>query len=109
LDINNIYVAAHNHGFDAYRYLQAIPLGSVQEFHLAGHRAMDLNGQSVLIDTHDRPVTNEVWSLYAAAVKRFGAIPALIEWDTDIPAFEVLQIEATKADAVRGACREIAA
>jgi uncharacterized protein (UPF0276 family) len=109
LDINNIYVAAHNHGFDANRYLQAIPVGSVQEFHLAGHRAMDLNGHCVLIDTHDRPVTDEVWDLYAAAVKRFGAVPALIEWDTDIPEFEVLQLEANKADAVRTACREIAA
>jgi uncharacterized protein (UPF0276 family) len=109
LDINNIYVAAHNHGFDAYQYLQAIPLGSVQEFHLAGHRAMDLNGESILIDTHGGPVIDAVWNLYAAAVERFGAIPALIEWDTDIPEFHVLQGEATKADTVRTGCREIAA
>jgi uncharacterized protein (UPF0276 family) len=109
LDINNIYVAAHNHGLDAYQYLQAIPVGCVQEFHLAGHRATDVNGQSVLIDTHDGPVIDAVWDLYAAAVKRFGAIPALIEWDTDIPDFSVLQAEANKAEAVRIACREIAA
>lgn len=109
LDINNIYVAAHNHGFDARHYLLGIPVGCVQEFHLAGHHAMTLNGRSVLIDTHGGPVIDEVWSLYAAAVARFGAIPALIEWDTDIPEFEVLQREATKADAVRSGGRDIAA
>jgi uncharacterized protein len=109
LDINNVYVAAHNHGFDAHQYLQQIPMGSVQEFHLAGHHAMDLNGKTVLIDTHGGPVINAVWSLYAAAVQRFGPMPALIEWDTDIPDFDVLQREAHRADAVRVSGRDVAA
>jgi len=109
LDINNIHVAAENHGFDAQRYLQAIPVGSVQELHLAGHTAVDIKGRSILIDTHGGPVSEPVWDLYAAAVARFGPVPALIEWDTDIPPFSVLQQEADKADAVREGSHAVAA
>ena len=109
LDINNIHVAAGNHGFDAHRYLQAIPAAGVQELHLAGHTSVDIKGRSILIDTHGGPVIDAVWQLYAAAVARFGAVPVLIEWDTDIPEFTVLQAEADKADSIRVSTHAIAA
>jgi uncharacterized protein len=109
LDINNVYVAAENHGFDTQRYLQGIPVGSVQEIHLAGHSRVQINGGSVLIDTHGGPVSDAVWGLYAAAVARFGSIPTLVEWDTDLPSFEVLQAEADKADALTSNGNAIAA
>lgn len=101
LDLNNIYVAAHNHGFACHDYLQGIPQHAVQEFHLAGHSRIDLKGQELLIDTHGSPVCDAVWELYRAALRRFGNVPTLIEWDTDIPSFDVLQAEAQKADALR--------
>lgn len=96
LDVNNIYVSAVNHGFDARRYLDAIPVEAVGEMHLAG---FDTNGDC-LIDTHGRPVSGEVWALYRHAVQRFGRVPTLIEWDTDIPPLSVLLDEACKADAI---------
>jgi uncharacterized protein (UPF0276 family) len=102
LDLNNIYVAASNHGFDPYRYLEAIPTGVVGEFHLAGHSRVPIEGRELLIDTHGTPVCDAVWSLYRAALGRFGPVPTLIEWDTDIPPLAVLVGEADKADAVRG-------
>lgn len=94
LDVNNVYVNAVNHGSDPGEYLNAIPVGEVQEIHLAG---FDANGQC-LIDTHGKPVCDDVWALYAQALTRFGLIPTLIEWDTDIPALDVLLAEARKAD-----------
>ena len=100
LDLNNIYVAAQNHGFACDEYLRGIPPGVVQEFHLAGHTRIDLDGRALLIDTHGAPVCDAVWDLYRAALQRFGAVPTLIEWDTDIPSFDVLQAEASKADAL---------
>jgi uncharacterized protein (UPF0276 family) len=109
LDINNIYVAARNHGFACEDFLQGIPRGVVQEFHLAGHDRIDIEGREVLIDTHGSPVCEEVWNLYRAAVRRFGQVPTLIEWDTDIPALEVLRAEAAKADSLRNAVHALAA
>lgn len=100
LDLNNIYVSAHNQGFAIEDYLQGIPRPAVQEFHLAGHARVELKSQSLLIDTHGAPVCDAVWDLYQRALRRFGTIPTLIEWDSDIPSFEVLQSEARKADAV---------
>lgn len=94
LDVNNIFVSASNHGFDPMRFLRAIPVTSVWEMHLAG---FDSDGMA-LIDTHGKPVADAVWTLYAQAVRRFGAIPTLIEWDTDIPVLDVLLAEAGKAD-----------
>lgn len=96
LDVNNIHVNAVNHGFDARRYLEAIPVGAVGEMHLAG---FDSNGDC-LIDTHGKPVADEVWALYRLAVQRFGRVPTLIEWDTDIPPLSTLLEEAYKADAI---------
>lgn len=89
LDINNIYVSSVNHGFDALTYLQAIPADRVRQFHLAGHS--DLGGH--LIDTHDHPIVEPVWNLYRAAVARFGAVPAMIERDDNIPALSELVAE----------------
>jgi uncharacterized protein (UPF0276 family) len=109
LDLNNIYVAAHNFGFEAQRYLDAIDPGAVQEIHLAGHSAVAFEGQKLLIDTHGTPVCDAVWSLYRTALRRFGDVPTLIEWDTDIPALEVLMAEAAKADAVGAEAHALAA
>lgn len=109
LDLNNIYVAAHNHSFDCLTYLQGIPQRAVRELHLAGHSRVNLDGTEVLIDTHGTQVCEAVWELYRAALERFGALPTLIEWDTDIPEFHVLQAEADKADALRASLHALAA
>lgn len=109
LDVNNIYVSACNHGFDAHEFLARVPAGSVREIHLAGHGRNSFDGRDILIDTHGTHVCADVWTLYAAAVRRFGAVPTLIEWDTDIPALEVLVAEAHKADAIREQAHALAA
>ena len=96
LDVNNVYVNSRNHGFDAWEYLQAIPVSAVKEMHLAGHT----DEGDCLIDTHSRPVAPAVWTLYQQAVRRFGRLPTLIEWDTDIPPLSVLMSEAAQADAI---------
>ncbi|MBU6248287.1 MAG: DUF692 domain-containing protein [Xanthomonadaceae bacterium] len=100
LDINNIYVNSINHGFDARTYLRAMPVHAVREFHLAGFTRKEELGAPLLIDTHDRPVAEPVWALYAAAVQRFGPVPTLIEWDQDLPALETLLGEAARAQEV---------
>ena len=93
LDVNNIYVSARNHGFDAADFLAGIPREAVAEIHLAGYEESD----GLLIDTHSRPVYPAVWELFRQTLRRFGAVPTLIEWDQDIPAFEVLLHEAAQA------------
>ena len=103
LDINNIHVSAHNHGFDARAYLRGVPRGLVHEIHLAGHVRREHGGAEILIDTHSEPVADAVWALYADALARFGAVPTLIEWDSDLPALPVLVAEARKADALLAA------
>ena len=100
LDINNIYVQAHNHGYDAWEYIDGIETQYVGEMHLAGHTEQSTSAQTVLIDTHNRPVRSEVWDLYEHAVRRFGIVPTLIEWDQDFPALETLVAEADKARAI---------
>jgi uncharacterized protein (UPF0276 family) len=100
LDVNNIYVSASNHGFDAYRYLQAIPVRAVREMHLAGFTRKTFDGGEILIDTHNRRVVPEVWRLYEAAIARFGAVPTLIEWDSDLPPLAVLLDEARQAQTI---------
>jgi uncharacterized protein (UPF0276 family) len=99
LDVNNVYVSAFNHGFDASRYLRAIPAAAVKEIHLAGftHRRFD-SGAQMLIDTHNAPVADAVWGLYCEALQRFGPVPTLIEWDTDLPALPELVAQAQRAD-----------
>ena len=97
LDVNNVYVSAVNHGFDAMDFLNGIPVAKVAEFHLAGY----FDRGDTLIDTHDRPVHRPVWDLYRAAVRRFGDVPTLIEWDDRIPPFERLWREARTADRIQ--------
>jgi uncharacterized protein (UPF0276 family) len=93
LDVNNIFVSAFNHGFSPMEYLNAVPADRVHQFHLAGHS----DKGSFLHDTHDHPVADPVWELYAHAVRRFGRISTLIEWDDHIPPFSKLQAEAAHA------------
>jgi len=100
LDVNNIYVSACNHGFDATAYLQAVPRHIVREIHLAGFTVNRVDDGEILIDTHNRPVWPPVWALYRQTVQRFGRIPTLIEWDTDLPELTVLVDEAYRADAI---------
>lgn len=96
LDINNVFVSAHNHGFDPDAYIGAIPPERVFQFHLAGHSEQG----PLLIDTHDHAVREEVWQLYAGAIRRFGAVSTLIEWDDQIPAFTRLEEEAGRARSI---------
>jgi hypothetical protein len=84
LDVNNVYVNAHNHGIDSIAYLDALPRHAVKQIHLAGH-SEDALGSGLLVDTHDAPVSEAVWSLYAHAVRRFGDVPTMIECDDRIP------------------------
>jgi uncharacterized protein len=102
-DVNNVYVSAHNLGFDPDAYLDALPAGVVGEIHLAGHGANDADGRRVLIDDHSGRVVDAVWALYARAVRRFGPAPTLIEWDTALPPLDDLLAEARRADRMRGA------
>ena len=99
LDVNNIFVSAHNHGFDARRYLDTVPVNAVQEIHLAGFTAREAEGASILIDTHSAPVADAVWALYEHALRRFGAVPTLIEWDADLPPLRSLLAQAAQANA----------
>lgn len=94
-DVNNIYVSARNFGFDPIAYLDALPAAAIGEIHLAGHHAAE--HVNVLIDDHGSRVAQPVWELYAQTLRRFGAVPTLIEWDTNIPALELLLDEARHA------------
>ncbi|TAM85208.1 DUF692 domain-containing protein [bacterium] len=109
LDVNNIYVNAVNHAFDPLDYLRAIPTEVVGEIHLAGFTRKDDLPVPLLIDTHSRPVSDAVWSLYAEAIARLGPVPTLIEWDQDIPDLEMLLAEAGRAEEVLDAYRAHAA
>jgi uncharacterized protein (UPF0276 family) len=93
LDINNIFVNAFNHGFDPIRYIDCVPAERVVQFHLAGHS----DHGTYLLDTHDHPIRSEVWELYEYAIHRFGRLPTLIEWDDNIPEFQVLSATADEA------------
>jgi uncharacterized protein len=93
LDVNNVYVSARNHGFDARTYIAGLPAARVQQIHLAGHS----DHGEYLLDSHDAPVCPPVWELYAYAIERFGRVPTLIEWDDNIPELPVLLAESSKA------------
>lgn len=98
LDVNNIFVSACNHGWDARNYIDAIPQDFVKEMHIAGHSTKILSADQILcIDTHDNYVCDEVWDLYNYAIQRFGPTHTLLEWDANIPSLEVLIKEASKA------------
>lgn len=95
-DVNNIYVSARNFRFNPVAYLEALPIEAIGEIHLAGHHvAKDVD---ILIDDHGARVAKPVWGLYVAALRRFGPVPTLIEWDTNLPALEVLLDEARHAE-----------
>lgn len=98
LDVNNVYVSACNHGFDPRAWLADIPSALVGEIHVAGHSRVTLGGQDVRIDDHGSRVVSEVWRLYRETVARIGPTPTLIEWDTDVPALDVLLQEAKRAN-----------
>jgi uncharacterized protein len=96
LDINNVHVSARNHGFDPRTYLAKLPGGRLAQFHLAGHA----DKGAWTLDSHDAPVPDPVWALYREAVRRFGRLPTLIEWDERIPPLERLVAESCKAAAI---------
>jgi hypothetical protein len=100
LDVNNVFVSATNHRTDPRAYLADFPLGLVGEIHLAGHEAEDLPDGPLLIDSHSRPVADPVWTLFAETIARTGPLPALIEWDNDIPDFDTLLVEAARAGTI---------
>ena len=100
LDLNNVFVSARNHGWSAESYVDAFPLHLVEEIHLAGHAETDAGDVSgpLLIDSHDRPVADPVWTLFARVIAAAGPRPTLIEWDADIPDWPVLAAEAARAE-----------
>lgn len=109
LDVNNIYVSARNHGYDPAQYLRNVAAKHVREIHLAGHTVNTHAGGVILIDTHNQRVCDAVWSLYGMAVERCGEVPTLVEWDSELPAVEVLVEEARKADRIMESYRVLAA
>ena len=101
LDLNNVFVSGSNCGYDPLDYLTRYPLAAVEEIHLAGYHAeRDADGAEVLIDTHNAVVADPVWALYRHVVSQTGPRPTLIEWDQDLPAWDVLLNEAARANAV---------
>lgn len=105
LDVNNVYVNAVNHGYDAVTFIDAVPPAMVEEIHLAGFERRG----TMLVDTHGAPVAPDVWQLYRHTLRRVGRVPTLIEWDTDIPALDVLLAEAARADQILEAPHVLAA
>ncbi len=109
LDVNNVHVTATNHGLDAAGYIDRLAGAAVGEIHLAGHHVAEENGVTILIDDHGSAVGDAVWVLYARAAHLFPQAPALIEWDSNIPALDVLVAEAHRADDRRKARHAVAA
>ncbi len=101
LDVNNVFVSATNHGYSALTYLADFPLGHVGEIHLAGHaKQADDEGDLLLIDSHDGPVSDAVWKLFEIVIGQCGPIPTLVEWDSAIPDWPILKAEAVAAQAI---------
>lgn len=97
LDVNNVFVSATNHGYDARSYIGGFPLQHVGEIHLGGHAVEALPSGPLLIDAHGCEVADPVWELYAHVLTRTGPIPTLVEWDNDVPAWPILAAEAQRA------------
>ncbi|MGA2983820.1 MAG: DUF692 domain-containing protein [Terriglobia bacterium] len=93
LDVNNIYVSSRNHDFDPFEYLDSVPADRVAQIHIAGHTKY----QKLILDTHDHPVIDPVWALYARAIELAGPTATLLEWDDRIPSFDEVHREALKA------------
>ena len=100
LDVNNVFVQSYNHSFDPFEYVARIRPDLVGEIHLAGHTERSFDDATLLIDTHNRHVGPEVWALYEFACERFGEVPSLVEWDSDIPDLGVLVAESDKAQEI---------
>jgi hypothetical protein len=106
VDVNNVFVSAHNLGFDAAGYVDALPAELIEEIHVAGHEHERRDGDSILIDTHGAPVAGEVWDLYARLIARIGPRPTLLERDNDVPPWCELEAEARTAQRIAAAaCR----
>lgn len=100
LDVNNVYVSACNHGFDPVAYIDAVPADLIGEVHVAGHAVEEINGTHLRIDDHGSAVCADVWILFGRLIERVGPKPTLVEWDTNVPTWGLLQAEADKADAL---------
>ncbi len=110
LDVNNAYISSINHGRDPVAYLDSLPLHAAGQVHLAGHAVdSDALGAPLLIDSHGSEVADAVWALYAHALESTGPLPTLIEWDSDVPAYEVLRDQARQAQAFLDARQRSAA
>ena len=108
IDVNNVHVSASNMGFSAEAWLDAVPGELVGEIHLAGHRPDPVWGEALLIDSHDAPVSETVWTLYDRLIARIGPRPTLVERDGDVPEFPVLLIEQARAAAAMTAVEAVA-
>lgn len=93
LDVNNVFVSARNHSFDPIKYIENIPLERIAQIHIAGHSEQD----GYLLDTHDNFVRQEVWQIYQSVIRKIGPTNTLLEWDAQIPDFEIVHQEALKA------------
>ncbi len=101
LDVNNVFVSATNLNYDPRAYIDAFPVDKVGEIHLGGHdEDEDSDGSPLLIDSHGREITDPVWALYDYTISKTGRLPTLIEWDTDVPEWQILADEARRADAI---------
>ena len=109
LDVNNAYVNSVNVGLDALALIDGLPRDAVQEIHLAGHTRRRVGEHELLLDDHGSRVPEPVWTLYAHAVRRFGPVPTLIEWDTNVPELAVLVEEAARAQRCLDGLHELAA
>ena len=105
LDVNNVYVSSYNHGFDPHAFLRSIDVGRVVQFHLGGHEDHGTHK----IDTHDEPVSEEVWALFAEAWRRFGPVSVMIERDDKFPPFAELLAELQRARGIAGAVSTVEA
>ena len=110
LDINNVYISAINQHYSPYAYIDAFPLHAVGELHLGGHEGdLDDAGDTLLIDTHSRPVVDPVWQLYEYTLAKGGPRPTLIEWDNDVPQWLELSSEVSMAHRYLGDHQMLAA
>jgi len=101
LDLNNVYVSAENIGIDALGYIDSVPFEMIGEVHLAGHTIDAAAPEKILIDDHGSKVAAPVWALLSRLCERVGAVPVMVEWDTNVPELDTLVGEAAKADAIR--------
>lgn len=109
-DVSNVYLSAHNMGYDPYRFIDALPADAISELHLGGFTPEDDDGDTgveLLVDAHASPIAEPVWDLYAYVVRRFGPKPTIIEWDSEMPALATLVGEAAHADAVGARALEV--